>query len=126
RLRASGYADASFRVGGENLGWLGGAATPRGMVAAWLASAPHRANMLDPRFRETGVGVVEGTPTGVTGFTFAQEFGARASASTVSSSPGRKGSTNPKKGKKAHGKKSRHKGKHKRSSHSGATRSRGR
>lgn len=111
RLRSSGYADASFSVGGENLGWLGGAATPRGMVAAWLGSAPHRANMLDPRFRDTGVGVAGGTPTGVAGFTFAQEFGARTAASSVSSSSGQKQGAKPKQGGNARGKKSRPKGK---------------
>jgi uncharacterized protein YkwD len=60
RLRSTGYI-SSRRVGfeiGENIGWgsrrLG---TPRAIVAAWMASAGHRANILDRRFRDTGIGI---------------------------------------------------------------------
>jgi uncharacterized protein YkwD len=55
-LRASGYPYASF---GENL-LLGprGQLTARQVVAAWLRSAPHRANMLRAGFRDLGVALV--------------------------------------------------------------------
>lgn len=81
RLRSSGYADGSFYVGGENLGLLTGVATPRAVVAAWLKSPAHGANMLDQRYRDTGIGVVPGTPLAVAGATFAQQFGARVTGS---------------------------------------------
>ncbi len=46
---------------GENLyvaGW--GTATPRQVVAAWLASPGHRANVLRPGFRHLGAAFVRG------------------------------------------------------------------
>ena len=49
-----------FRLGlfGENI-WAGPwGATPRGVVAGWLASPPHRANLLRPGFRLLGSGLV--------------------------------------------------------------------
>jgi uncharacterized protein YkwD len=65
---------------GENIAWgTLGASTPEAIVAAWMASPPHRANILNPRFRETGVGVVAAVPggrgEGQPGATYVQEFG---------------------------------------------------
>jgi uncharacterized protein YkwD len=64
RVLRSGYMQryGRWRVG-ENLGWgwaAGG--TPRAMVAAWMRSAPHRRNMLNPRFKDVGVAVRAGAP----------------------------------------------------------------
>lgn len=43
---------------GENLAWGTGAlGRPYAIFSAWLRSAPHRANILDPRFRDLGVAV---------------------------------------------------------------------
>ena len=55
-LRASGYRYASF---GENL-YVGasGAVSAYDVVAAWLASAGHRENILRPNFRDVGVSFV--------------------------------------------------------------------
>jgi uncharacterized protein YkwD len=53
---AAGYRYASF---GENLfagSW--GRVTPREVVNAWLASPPHRANMLSGNFRHVGAAPV--------------------------------------------------------------------
>jgi uncharacterized protein YkwD len=60
---------------GENLAMFGGAApTAHAVVAAWMASPPHRANLLRPQFREAGIaifhhpsagGVFGGLPTWV-------------------------------------------------------------
>jgi uncharacterized protein YkwD len=48
---------------GENLAWAGGTqSTPRAIVAAWMASPGHRANVLHPRYTEIGLGFVVGTP----------------------------------------------------------------
>jgi uncharacterized protein YkwD len=44
---------------GENLAMFGGSPpTATDIVAAWMASPPHRANLLRGLFREAGVGVV--------------------------------------------------------------------
>jgi uncharacterized protein YkwD len=66
RISATGYmSGASFWTVGENLGWgVGGESTPRKLVAAWLASPEHRSVMLSRSFREIGLGLVPGSPTG--------------------------------------------------------------
>ena len=53
QVRATGYHFALF---GENL-YAGpwGRVSAREVVAAWLASPPHRANLLSPAYRELGV-----------------------------------------------------------------------
>lgn len=51
RLRAAGYRPA---VTAENIG--AGPFDLAAAMAAWAASAPHRANMLNPLVREVGVG----------------------------------------------------------------------
>jgi uncharacterized protein YkwD len=71
---------ASNRVGwsfGENLAWgTGSLSTPRGVVDAWMASAGHRANILKRSYREIGIGVVTGIPSGGhDGATYTADFG---------------------------------------------------
>ena len=49
--------DVKSRIAGENLAWgTGDAGTAHAIVAAWLASPEHRANLLRPSFRRIGVG----------------------------------------------------------------------
>jgi uncharacterized protein YkwD len=82
RLRDVGYIYSS-RIGyaiGENLAWGGGAlGTPRAIVAAWMASPGHRANILDPSFRDTAIGVSARLPASVAhgqlGGIYTQDFG---------------------------------------------------
>jgi uncharacterized protein YkwD len=82
RVRAGGYIYSS-RVGyelGENIGWgTLWMATPRAIVAAWMASPGHRENILDPRYRDTAVGVSPRAPAslahGQPGAIYTQEFG---------------------------------------------------
>jgi uncharacterized protein YkwD len=82
RMRAVGYISSS-RVGyevGENIAWgTRRLATPRAIVAAWMASPGHRANILDPRYRETGIGVAPHPPRalahGQPGAIYTQDFG---------------------------------------------------
>jgi uncharacterized protein YkwD len=64
---------------GENLAWArGSAATPRGIVAQWMASPGHRRNILEPAFRDVGVGVAGGSPGDPgEGVTVTTDFGAR-------------------------------------------------
>jgi uncharacterized protein YkwD len=70
RIRATGYI-SSARIGyevGENIGWgtlWEGA--PRAIVAAWMASRGHRANILDARFRNSAVGVSPHLPSSLAG-----------------------------------------------------------
>jgi uncharacterized protein YkwD len=69
----------SWRVG-ENLAWGSGQlGTPREIVRAWMRSAGHRENMLDPSFREIGIGVIKGSPvrTGLPAATYTATFGVR-------------------------------------------------
>ena len=81
RMRDAGYI--SSRVGyevGENIAWgTLGLATPRAIVAAWMASPPHRANILDAHYRETGIGVSPHPPSslahGQAGAIYTQDFG---------------------------------------------------
>jgi len=65
---------------GENLAW--GTlylSTPQAIVEAWIASPGHLANILEARYRETGIGVVPSVPAalsgGEPGAMYAQEFG---------------------------------------------------
>ena len=80
RIRRAGYLRRSGRtLLGENLAWGGGRlATPREIVRSWMNSPGHRANILQPRFREVGIGVVRRLPVGdLRGATYAAEFGRR-------------------------------------------------
>jgi uncharacterized protein YkwD len=55
-VKAAGYRYATF---GENLfAGTWGRYSARDVVNAWLQSPPHRANMLDPRFRDLGAAPV--------------------------------------------------------------------
>jgi uncharacterized protein YkwD len=64
----------------ENIGYGSGSlGTPRSIVQAWMNSPPHRANILDGRYRHAGLGIVPGEP-GIRGIgaTFTVDFGARS------------------------------------------------
>lgn len=54
-LKDAGY---NFAISGENLAV--GFTTPDGVVNGWKKSPTHYANMIDPSYTETGVGVVPG------------------------------------------------------------------
>ncbi|MCW3041191.1 MAG: hypothetical protein JWM31_3096 [Solirubrobacterales bacterium] len=81
RVRRTGYLTRARRWSlGEAIAWAQGDQTsPRALVAALLASPPHRAILLDPRFREIGVGLLRGVPRSrahdVTGATLTLDFG---------------------------------------------------
>ena len=48
---------------GEDTYWgPGGLGTPAATVEGWMHSPPHRANILDGRFKDVGVGVAWGSP----------------------------------------------------------------
>jgi uncharacterized protein YkwD len=51
------YVSNDYRVVGENLAWGAGVEeTAASAVARWMASPPHRANILDPDYRFVGIG----------------------------------------------------------------------
>jgi len=65
---------------GENLAWGSyQLATPKSIVRSWMRSPGHRANILNPKFREIGIGVVTGAPAPGTehAATYATSFGTR-------------------------------------------------
>jgi uncharacterized protein YkwD len=82
RIRTCGYIYSS-QVGyevGENIGWgTLWLATPRAIVAAWMASSEHRANILDAHFHDTAIGISSHPPTslaaGQPGAIYTQDFG---------------------------------------------------
>ncbi len=81
RARRAGYLTAPCWVVGEDLGWApADAATPQAVVDAWMDSPSHRAVILDPSFRDMGIGLVDRAPVGDgAGATFVLELGAMTS-----------------------------------------------
>jgi uncharacterized protein YkwD len=82
RVQASGYipnAQVGYAVG-ENIAWgTGYLATPSSVVAAWIASPEHLANILNGDYRDTGMSVEPAAPSslaeGQPGAIYTQEFG---------------------------------------------------
>ena len=67
RLRSYGY---SWRTFGENIaGGSGSFGHPDNIFKRWMKSPPHRANILNGRFREIGVGAATGTYRGFRNYT---------------------------------------------------------
>ncbi len=69
--------DYDVRRVGENIAFgAGSAASPRAVMSMWLNSAPHRANLLNPGYREHGISLTAGTLGGVAGArVWVDEFG---------------------------------------------------
>jgi uncharacterized protein YkwD len=57
RIKATGYR---YRAAGENIAAGRSLASPEAVVAAWLKSPGHCKVIMNPRYRELGVGRVEG------------------------------------------------------------------
>jgi uncharacterized protein YkwD len=82
RVERSGYipnSSVGYTVG-ENLAW--GTlylATPKSIVAAWMASPEHRANILNGEYRDSALAIAPSAPPslagGLAGATYTQEFG---------------------------------------------------
>jgi uncharacterized protein YkwD len=64
---------------GENLAWgTLSLSTPASIVDSWMHSPEHRDNILNPDFKELGVGIVTSTPEGdVNGATYTADFGVK-------------------------------------------------
>ena len=86
RISAAGY---NWRSAGENIAT--GYATPRSVVAAWMASTGHCQNILNPSYRNIGTGVsrgvVKGFATGVGTWTQDFALGMHQSAPSGNFSP---------------------------------------
>ena len=82
RIRRTGYLQRarSWSVG-ENIAWgTGELSTPRLIVRAWMRSPGHRANILNGRFREVGIGISFGAPVRASArpaATYTTDFGTR-------------------------------------------------
>lgn len=82
RVRATGYIpgpEAVYAIG-ENIAWgTLRLSTPSAIVAAWIASPEHLANILYGPYRDTAVGVAPAAPSslgnGQSGAVYSQEFG---------------------------------------------------
>jgi uncharacterized protein YkwD len=81
RVTAAGY---DWSAVGENIAT--GFATPRQVVAAWMASTDHCHNILDPQYTDVGTGVVAAPVAGFASgaATWTQDFGLPADASPPS------------------------------------------
>jgi uncharacterized protein YkwD len=81
RLSGSGYVSGGRTfTAGENIAWVAARlSTAAAMVADWIASADHRANILSPAFRDTGIGLSIAPPSrfvgGGRGTTVTEDFG---------------------------------------------------
>lgn len=68
---------------GENIAWgTGTLSTPEQTVRAWMNSPGHRANILNRRFRDIGIGIALGAPAAVHASsgaaTYTTDFGVKA------------------------------------------------
>ena len=84
RIRRANYSPRGSWSVGENLAWGSGSlATPASIVAGWMRSPGHRANILNGRFRSIGLGIARGVPINASaamarsGATYTTDFGSR-------------------------------------------------
>lgn len=82
RVGKAGYlSGAGYYLVGENIGGGPGRrfGSPIQVFRSWMHSPPHRANILDPKFRDFGVGVARGYPYGggPAAATYTLDFGVR-------------------------------------------------
>ncbi len=77
-IKSSGY---KYRVAGENL--ARDFMSSSEVTAAWMASPTHKANIMNPKYSEIGVAVVDGILNGTETTLVVQMFGTPASAETT-------------------------------------------
>ena len=73
-IRSAGY---SYKIAGENLARDFDSTQP--MMDAWMNSPTHRANIMNPRYEEIGVAVVDGLLNGIETTLVVQMFGSPTS-----------------------------------------------
>ena len=80
RMTAAGYLkpNRAWSIGENIAAATGSQATPASIVTIWMNSSGHRANILNPKFRDSGIGASAAAPrllgTGP-GATYTQDFG---------------------------------------------------
>jgi uncharacterized protein YkwD len=80
RIQSAGFKllDRTYVIA-ENIAWgQVELATPRSIMNMWMHSPPHRANILDGRLREIGIGIAIGDPSSsnsTRGATYTTDFG---------------------------------------------------
>jgi uncharacterized protein YkwD len=76
RMRQAGWRPRGAWTAGENIAWgTGSFGDAQSVVSSWMRSSGHRANILNRRFREIGVGVARGVPGhGLRGGTYTADF----------------------------------------------------
>jgi uncharacterized protein YkwD len=82
RVRGTGYipsAEDGYTIG-ENIAWgTLQLSTPKAIVAAWIASPEHLANILEAHYRDTAIGIDPQAPASLAGkqdgAVYTQEFG---------------------------------------------------
>jgi len=74
-------ADYAYSTAGENLAI--GFSDPRVLVNAWVNSPTHLANLIDPDYEETGIGLAAGMYDGVPVVYVAQHFGTEKNGSEI-------------------------------------------
>lgn len=80
RVAATGYLRHHRRwLVGETLAWWSPHAAPATIVNGWMHSPPHRRVLLEPLFRDVGLGIVAGVPAAGRrgGATYTADFGFR-------------------------------------------------
>jgi uncharacterized protein YkwD len=80
RMTAVGYIkpNTSWSIGENIAAATGSLATPASMVSMWMNSSGHRANILNPSFRDSGIGATAMVPRVVgagAGGTYTEDFG---------------------------------------------------
>lgn len=76
RIAAAGYTPN--RTWGENIAaGTGSYATAESIVKGWMNSPGHRSNILSSSYRDSGIGVALGYPSGGSGATYTHDFGSR-------------------------------------------------
>ncbi|NCO12532.1 MAG: hypothetical protein GW754_02100 [Candidatus Pacebacteria bacterium] len=75
----------NYKVAGENLARDFDSTTP--MITAWMNSPTHKANIMNPRYRDIGLAVVDGKLNGVETTLVVQIFGTLATDTESSTTP---------------------------------------
>ncbi|MBT3249315.1 MAG: hypothetical protein HN846_00230 [Candidatus Pacebacteria bacterium] len=76
-IKQAGY---KYRLAGENL--ARDFSNTESMMAAWMSSPTHRANIVNSRYEEIGIAVIDGTLDGYETTLVVQMFGAQANVAT--------------------------------------------
>jgi uncharacterized protein YkwD len=80
RMTAVGYLkpNRAWTIGENIAAATGSQSTPASIVTLWMNSSGHRANILNPKFRDSGIGATASAPRVVgagPGGTYTQDFG---------------------------------------------------